>query len=114
MRRALKKFAVLFLFSTLSLQGFAAVAMPFCQHQPIQHHAVMSGHDLDAHQHDEASSNPACDDCAFCQLCTAPALPDTTPLTAPDFSAAFNPESAAHFFLFVPEQTQHPPLSFPA
>jgi hypothetical protein len=105
MARVLKRFAFVLLFCTLAVQGYSAVAMPFCAHQPIQHHATLSDHDH------HAPVNTACDDCAFCQLCAAPALPATHNEAISQSAPALNPQSPAHFFVFVPEQTQHPPLS---
>ncbi|MDQ3195556.1 MAG: hypothetical protein M3Q32_04080, partial [Pseudomonadota bacterium] len=99
------------------LQGYAAVAMPFCQHKPANPTGAMSDAASMAHAHhaghEQGKSDKGlnCDDCAFCQLCAAPALPGTLLIQASDLRPALNPETPVHFFLFVPEQTQHPPLS---
>jgi hypothetical protein len=105
----------------VSLQGFAAVAMPFCQHQPaVIHHTI--GQDSEQHVNhsfavdDEARSAMkrfACDDCAFCQLCAAPAIPAVPSISLPEASPPLITAAPAYFSLFVPEQPQRPPLSSP-
>jgi hypothetical protein len=104
---------------SLSLQGFAAVAMPFCQHQPAVIHHMMA-QDSEQHVHhasavdDEARSAMerfACDDCAFCQLCAAPAIPAVVLISLPEVAPSLITTPPVYFSLFVPEQPQPPPLS---
>lgn len=106
----MKNFLALVLLLSLPLQGVAAVAMPFCQHKPAAHLAAMTDQGHAPHQHAQQKNTLACDDCAFCQLCAAPALPTIAAVTLTHTTTTLNPEPPVHFFLFIPEQPKHPPL----
>ena len=114
----LRNFLFAVLFVTLSLQGFAAVAMPFCQHQAgAIDRAMGQGSEEHAH-HALATANEslsamegfACDDCAFCQLCAAPAIPAVALISLPEVMPSLITATPIDFSPFVPEQPQPPPL----
>jgi hypothetical protein len=115
----IKKFLFAFVVLALSLQGFTAVAMPFCQHQAGAIDRAM-GQDSEEHAHHAlATANEslsamggfACDDCAFCQLCAAPAIPAVALISLPEAAPSLITTPPVYFSLFVPEQPQPPPLS---
>lgn len=115
----IKTFLFAFVVLALSLQGFAAVAMPFCQHQAGAIHHSM-GQDSEEHAHPasaadnegrSAAGSFACDDCAFCQLCAAPAIPAVALISLPEAAPSLITAAPVYFSLFVPEQPQPPPLS---
>ena len=110
MLRFKKNFLALVLFLSLPLQGVTAVTMPFCQHKLAAHYAAMTDQGHAVHQHSQQKGTLVCDDCAFCQLCAAPALPTIAAITPARISTTLNPELPVHFFLFIPEQPKHPPL----
>jgi len=114
----------------LPLQGYAALAMPFCKHgfhmsehataqSPVQVHTGAQGildsrqHAAHAslHQHGGAPDSLVCNDCGVCHLACSP--------TAPASPAAVEPIGAESFVqfspmlppLFVPEQRTPPPLA---
>jgi hypothetical protein len=99
------------LFMGLANQGIAAVIMPFCKHEPTQHHAMMSDEDHAAHAQGQAQEDWNCDDCASCHTCAAPAIPAVASLSLPSVKPPLAVAEPAHFSLFVPEQPQPPPLS---
>jgi hypothetical protein len=107
------KFLFAFVVLALSLQGFTAVAMPFCQHQPAQHHVTMSEESHAAHEHGQAQAKFTCDDCASCQVCAAPAMPAVPLISLPEVAPSLITAAPISFSLFVPEQPQPPPLSRP-
>lgn len=110
---SIKILVALLLLTTLPLQGYAAVAMPFCQHS-----AAKSAQALDHSQHkdhaaahsDSQAANPGCDDCAYCQACASPVLPtiqrDSTATRGP----AYHARGVVRFIGFTPEQPHRPPL----
>jgi hypothetical protein len=135
MRRSL--IAVL-LILWLPLQGFAAVAMPFCKHamhgtqttlshaHPAQqavaghaHHGTMvatengptteNGSPSSAHH--QSSAGLDCSDCGACHLACAPAvLPAQRDVLAVG-GEHYNPASPSLPSLFNPERHQRPPLA---
>ena len=122
----------------LPLQGYAAVAMPFCQHSTaaVSVHPRNADHSL--HHHDgrsaEVRGNPqgsgsqpgddrssqtavtgeasglACNNCGTCHLACAPAI--VAIVSVPLLIAGSVLESAPADFpqFFYPEQPQRPPL----
>jgi hypothetical protein len=107
----IKKFLFAFVVLALSLQGFAAVAMPFCQHQPAHHYVTGSSDGPTAHEHGQAQDDFNCDDCAPCQVCAAPAIPAVALISFPEAAPSLITAAPVYFSLFVPEQPQPPPLS---
>lgn len=108
----------------LPLQGFTAVAMPFCEHAMHGSAATESG--ADAHAgHGHHTGNPpttdahhigggalfACNDCGVCHLACTPAAPSSTPGVDSDCTYAYSQRAPARPPLFIPEQPKHPPLS---
>lgn len=110
----------------LPLQGFAAVAMPFCEHamhrapagmdagaNAHQHHAVHQSHALagDASdQHGHSGTALDCKDCGACHLACTPAAPAHAPAVHLDASYAYSERAPALAPLFIPDQPHHPPL----
>ena len=122
----------------LPLQGFAAVAMPFCKHgfrasasehtagQSLVHAGTQHVHHgaqstSASHQHhaahggmhhpSDSSSGLACDDCGVCHLACSPAAP-TSPSAVESVGAqSFTQFSPTFPPLFVPEQRTPPPLA---
>jgi hypothetical protein len=119
----------------LPLQGFAAVAMPFCSHalqspapQSIgatialqagdanghhhgaagAHHSDVSAHGVKAQHH---ASGFACNDCGACQLACAPMLSGSARLGADSASFDFLSFPAWPPRVFTPEQPNPPPLA---
>jgi len=106
----------------LPLHGFAAVAMPFCQHanasgNAAEPHAQHGGHD----HHQAATASPtgaqhassgllACNDCGACHLACTPAAPSSALAVDSGATYAYSERSAALPPLFIPEQPHHPPL----
>ncbi|MGQ0579548.1 MAG: hypothetical protein ACT4PQ_11665 [Betaproteobacteria bacterium] len=118
----------------LPLQGYGAVAMPFCQQHGMagtgladtsqKHHAGHSGHtvhddspsDAAAVSHAEQGSSDvtsglACNNCGACHLACAPAIAAiaTVPLLIGDSVLESLPGDSPH--TFYPERLQRPPLS---
>ncbi|MGH8729561.1 MAG: hypothetical protein ACREV9_15700 [Burkholderiales bacterium] len=100
-------FAILLL--TLNVQSVAAIAMPFCQHQPVQ--LTMFDKDHAAHGHEQAQDDFRCDDCASCQTCATPAIPAVALISLPEAMPSLIIAAPVYLSLFVPEQPQPPPLS---
>jgi len=111
----------------LPLQGFAAVAMPFCQH--AMRGSIASGSVADpqaqhtAHDHHQAARASmtdaqhtsdgallACNDCGACHLACTPTAPSSTPAVDSDATYAYGGRNPALPPLFIPEQPHHPPL----
>ena len=111
------------LFVWLTLQGIAAVAMPFCRgssdagqaaaalstdHQGHHAHGAAAGHDQ--HEHDlPASAMHSCADCGVCHLACAPVVPTTITLLSPAPPSAAPHSSERSDGLFIPDQPQPPP-----
>jgi hypothetical protein len=105
-----KKFLFVLLALALSLNGVAAIAMPFCQHQPPQYHAKGSDEDHAAHEQGQLQDGLSCDNCASCQTCAAPALPAVALISLPEVMPSLLTATPIEFSPFVPEQPQPPPL----
>ena len=107
----------------LLLQGFAAVAMPFCDHvthraatadahaHHSMHHAH-AGHGMQDHQlPPEGSATLDCDNCGACNLACTPVVPAHSAAHQVLAAYAYNDRVPALRRLFIPEQPLHPPLS---
>ena len=119
----------------LPLQGFAAVAMPFCKHgfhasymasQSLAHtetghvhssaqstagsHRQHTGH-ANTHRHDGSPNSLACNDCGVCHLACSPAAPLSHSAAAPAGAQSFVQFPPTLPPLFVPEQRTPPPLA---
>jgi len=108
----------------LPLQGFAAVAMPFCAHalhdMPAtadlqasdqdhhRHHSEGSGHNADRLHPD---GGLACNDCGACHLACAPMLSGSVWLGADTASFDFRSLPTRAPRVFTPEQPNPPPLA---
>ncbi len=122
----------------LPLQGFAAVAMPFCTHgshvslsaqhigHPLAHTETRHFHGLargasDSHlyqtvhantpRHDGPPSGLACNDCGMCHLACSPVAPSWLNAIERMYVECFAQFSPALPPTFVPEQLTPPPLS---
>lgn len=122
----------------LPLQGFAAVAMPFCKHgfqaaasermtaQALAHIGAQHVHrsaqsTSDSHQQHAAHAGMhhpvdspgglACNDCGVCHLACSPAAPISHSAVAPAGAQSFVQFSPTLPPLFVPEQRTPPPLA---
>jgi ferredoxin len=118
----------------LPLQGYGAIAMPFCQQHGMaaagtgladtEHHDAHPGHmahndsPTDAagishakHASSDATGGLACNNCGACHLACSPAISAIAPIAAliGDFDLESAPADSPHFF--YPEQLQRPPLS---
>ncbi len=104
------------------VQGWAALAMPFCQHSAnaavaVELAAPMNADHCQHHveQNDaadaKATSSLQCDQCTTCHLAHAPILlhPPVS-LPAPVLAQRAESETAYYYQIF-PEQPQRPPLS---
>ena len=117
----------------LPLQGYAALAMPFCKHgfhvsasehataqSPVhihreaqnasdshRHHATHAG----LHHHGGSEGSLTCNDCGVCHLACSPVAP-----TSPSVGESVGTQSFTQFSPtfpppFVPEQRTPPPLA---
>jgi hypothetical protein len=121
----------------LPLQGFAAVAMPFCKHAfhapgpasietqasvdagahdshqgtpaPAAAHQHHDGH-VGMHHHGNSTTGPGCDDCGACNLACSPAVPSSPQIVEAIGAESFTQISPAFPPVFVPEQRKRPPL----
>ena len=120
----------------LPVQGYGAIAMPFCQQHgmaaagPVhsgqyqEHHAGHSAHK--AHHHSpsdqpgishaehagsDVTSGLACNDCGTCHLACAPAISAIAPVVVLTGGAVLESSPADSPRFFYPEQLQRPPLS---
>lgn len=135
MGRRWKNWIVAFIALWLPLQGYGAVAMPFCEHGPAMpdssvavsaHMGTQNGHQgtsgVASHEH-EADAQAAswggstdkhaglgCNDCGACQLACAPLIVSTLTYFATTGSPAYDPLPVASLTSFSPEQLQRPPL----
>ena len=135
MGRCWKNCIVAFIALWLPLQGYGAVAMPFCEHGPAMpdssaavsaHMGTHDGHQehtgVAPHEHEadaqSASSDSStdkhaglgCNDCGACQLACAPLIVSTLTYFATTGSPAYDPLPVASLISFSPEQLQRPPL----
>jgi uncharacterized protein involved in copper resistance len=119
----------------LPVQGYGAIAMPFCQQHgmasagvahaepPQEHHAGHSDHV--AHHHSptdparishaehagsDVTSGLACNDCGACHLACAPAISAIAPVIVLTGDAVLESSPADSPRFFYPEQLQRPPL----
>ena len=130
-----KNWIVVFIALWLPLQGYGAVAMPFCEHGPAMpdssvavsaHVGVQHGHQGHtgiAHDEHEADSQSAssdistdrhaglgCNDCGACQLACAPLIVSTVTYFATTGSPVYDRLPVASLASISPEQLQRPPL----
>ena len=135
-----KKIVIVFIALWLPLQGYGAVAMPFCDHGPSmpdssaavfahsdahdgsQGHVAKPAHDHANHDHatshdssrpDKSSQKHAglgCNDCGPCQLACAPLIFSTAPHLSSAGSPVYDPLPIASLISFSPEQLQRPPV----
>ena len=122
----------------LPLQGYAAVAMPFCQHRMAAasaHPGIAdhSGHHHDGHSdltrsHAQGSTSQsadagspqiavmgeasglACNNCGACHLACAPAIVALVSVPLLIAGSVLESAPADSLQFFYPEQTQRPPL----
>jgi len=131
-----KNFIVVFIALWLPLQGYGAVAMPFCEHGPAMpvliaaesHHVdTQDGHQAheNAAHHDSASDHVStnlnhsadqqeglgCNDCGACQLACTPLIVSTLPHVIAFGSAVYDALPVASLVSVSPIQLQRPPLS---
>jgi hypothetical protein len=122
----------------LPLQGFAALAMPFCQHgshapahtqvaarthehASPQHAHHSGGNNLGSEQSnvkgaaarddDTSPASLACNDCGACHLACSPAAPVSQPVLGATRADCFAQSGATLPPLFIPEQGHPPPLA---
>jgi len=120
----------------LPVQGYGAIAMPFCQQygmaasgsmhvEPSQeHHGSHSGHMThedspnDAtgiahaeHAGSDVTAGLACNNCGACHLACAPAITAIAPVAVLIGAFVLEPSPADSPHFFYPEQLQRPPLS---
>lgn len=126
-----KNLVIVFIALWLPLQGYGAVAMPFCEHGPAMpdasaaapaHTHAHAGHDgLSHHDHTAGSQagsqltadNPSplgCNNCGACQLACAPLIVATVTHSATTGSPVYDPLPVASLTSVSPEQLQRPPL----
>lgn len=131
----LKNWIIVFIALWLPLQGYGAVAMPFCEHGPAmpdssvavsadtaaQHgHQSHTGIAHDEHEVDSQSASSdiftdrhaglGCNDCGACQLACAPLIVSTVTYFATTGSPVYDLPSVASLTSISPEQLQRPPL----
>ena len=140
MRVCWKTFLVIFLSLWLPMQGYGAVAMPFCDHgmagsgtghdapQSGEHHDRHSGHGQTAHAsalshaagsahaspgHDSASgaNGLSCNNCGACHLACAPAISGVAVMSPIIGNFVLKSAPADSPYLYFPEQLQRPPRS---
>lgn len=112
----------------LPLQGYAAVAMPFCQHSMAGTSGAPTSADhahlTDAHagMHHDDTGDPqasvvneagglACDNCGACHLACAPAIFALVSVSLLVAGSVFESALTDSPHIFYPEQPQRPPLS---
>jgi len=104
----INRFLTIFLLVALPVQSCPAVAVFLCQDNLGAEHQL-SHHQSHANQQSEPSSDFDCDDCVFCHLSLNYCTPLESPVYYADFCTAAYLFSPYHFYLFIPEQPQHPP-----
>jgi len=119
----------------LPLQGYGAVAMPFCQQHGMaagaahaepshEHHGGHSGRMAHNHSPSDAAgishaehggsdvtSGLACNNCGACQLACSPAISPIAPVAVLIGAFVLEPSPADSPRFFYPEQLHRPPLS---
>ncbi|MEQ1882849.1 MAG: hypothetical protein ABL878_17980 [Burkholderiales bacterium] len=113
----------------LPINGYVALAMPFCQHggadMPVPATMSAGDHSGMAHHADPASgsthgadpcastdptgSGLACNDCGVCHLACSPLLMSETILFKPAGHNVFDVQVQPSLHSFSPEQPQRPP-----
>lgn len=134
-----KSILVLLISLWLPVQGYGAVAMPFCAHGGAgseaaatdtggDHnghggHGSHAGHEMaSGDQHSaghhgdtvataDQGSNLACNDCGACHLACSPALLSPVSVLAPRNTTVFDLPETLPLLSFTPERLQRPPLS---
>lgn len=132
-----KNWVVVFIAFWLPLQGYGAVAMPFCEHGPAMPassdvipahveeknghtgYAGMQHHDHPAVDHHAAApegsadkpAGPGCNDCGACHLACAPLIVSAVPHVVNSGSPVYDLPPAESLKSVSPEQLQRPPLS---
>lgn len=120
----------------LPVQGYGAIAMPFCQQHGMfaagtgltdtsqKHHDAHPGHTAHNdspsdtggishanHGGSDATSGLACNNCGACHLACSPAIPAIAPVAVLNGAFVLEPSLADSPRFFYPEQLQRPPLS---
>jgi len=133
--KRLKMALVAFISLWLPVQGYDAVAMPFCQQDGMAadgtgladssqaHHDAHAGHmaqndsSADAagnshNEHDDSgtTSGLACNNCGACHLACSPSLTALSPAITTTGSSVFSPTATDSPHSFFPEQLLRPPL----
>ena len=128
-----KNLIVVFIALWLPLQGYGAVAMPFCKHGPAmpasfdaasvhadtkdgnEGHAGMPHHDHEADHQPTGSADGhiglGCNDCGACQLACAPLIVSAVPHVATLGSPVYDPLPVKSLTSVSPKQLQRPPLT---
>jgi ferredoxin len=121
---------LVFLIAWLPVQGWTAVAMPFCKHalghssaaqtagDHHEHHLQTAAAQHQHHQH-HGDDTPAkaghgliCDDCGACHLaCSSSLLPGAIAVAVPAILRDYRLPPPASLYLFYPEQPSRPPLN---
>jgi hypothetical protein len=127
-RAMVRKAATLLLLLWLPVQGFAAVAMPFCTHAmtspgapntaepfatPAHHATDHAAHHAQTDRHAPVTVHEglSCNDCGACHLACAPAVPASAQLALVVTSETHADRDPSAPRVFVPEQPQPPPLA---
>jgi ferredoxin len=121
----------------LPVQGYGAIAMPFCQQHGMakaetaypagtsqEHHDAHPGHmahhaspndaaeiGLSEPGGEDVTSGLACNNCGACHLACSPAIPAIAPVAALIGEPVLDSSRADSPRFFYPEQLQRPPLS---
>jgi hypothetical protein len=136
MTRCWKNGVVVLIALWLPLQGYGAVAMPFCKHGPAMPDAPIaaSAHPDSQHSHeghegmhqedpaaghqsaksDNSADKPGglgCNDCGACQLACAPLIFSTVPYVVASGGTVYDPLPVASLVSVSPKQLQRPPLA---
>jgi len=107
----INRFLTLIFLVVFSIQSCPAIAVLLCQDNPLTHATNQIAHsEYHANQHSEQSSpDLTCDDCAFCHLIINYNIPLNNPLPDIYLGITLSHFYPPHFYLFIPEQPQHPP-----
>jgi hypothetical protein len=130
-----KNLIIVFIALWMPLQGYGAVAMPFCEHGPAmpdssiavfahggaqdghQGHTGVPHHEHEADPQSTSSDNSTdkhaslgCNDCGACQLACAPLIVATVTNFSTIGSPVYDPTPVATVISISPEQLQRPPL----
>src|SRR4051794_41284495 len=125
-----RRLILVFLIAWLPVQGWAAVAMPFCKHalgnssaaqtagDQHEHHLQTTDAHHQHHQHPD-NDTPAnaghglmCNDCGACHLaCSSSLIPTAIVMLVPAELREYRLSPPALLYLFYPEQPSRPPLT---